>query len=214
MKIFSTLVFVLSVTVGFSQDELIQTSYTNATLSLGGSTLVLNSDGNFFFASYTCTDMYVTSGKWAKSRKKLILEGFDSLASLPKVIIEKRKGSSDSIKIYAVDYLNEPYRGLTVDLYRADGSIYSGEGTDSTGYLTFSKKDFASFLIYFQTGDMMNDAPMFDFSGGETEFHIKTNYPNLIYLDRPLHFEKLKSQTYIFKDDGLYKGRKKIFKLS
>ena len=213
MKTFLVILSLFSGTIGFSQDEVIQTSYTNASLSLGGSSLVLNSDSIFFFASYTCTDMYVTKGKWTKNRNKLTLNGFDSLASLPKISIEKKKGSSDSVKIYAVDYLNQPYRGLTVDLYRPDGSIYSGEGTDSTGYLTFSKKDFASFLIYFQTGDMMNDAPVFDFSDGETEFHIKTNFPNLIYLDRPLHFEELIDQTYTVKKDGLYKGRKKVFKL-
>jgi hypothetical protein len=158
--------------------------------------------------------MYVASGKWTKSKNKLILKGFDSLASLPKVIIEKKKGNSDSIKIYAVDYLDEPYKGLSVDLYRADGSFCPGEETDSAGCLTFSKKDFASFLISFQTGDMMNAVSMFDFSKGETEFHIKTSYPSLIYLDRPLHFEKLESQTYTIKKDGLYKGRKKVFKLS
>jgi hypothetical protein len=214
MKTFLAALSLLSATFGFSQEELVQFSYTNASLSLGGSTVVLNSDGVFFLASYTCTDMYVTTGKWTKNRNKLILKGFDSLASLPNVIIEKKKSNSDSVKIYAVDYLNEPYKGLSVDLYRADGSFYSGEETDSTGYLTFSKKDFAGFMISFQAGDMMDDATMYDFSKGETEFRIKTNYPNLIYLDRPLHFEKLKSQTYLFKDDGLYKGRKKIFKLS
>jgi hypothetical protein len=156
--------------------------------------------------------MYVTSGKWTKNRNKLTLKGFDSLASLPKITIEKKKSNSDSIKIFAADYNNVPCEGLTVDLYRPDGSVYPGEGTDSAGYLSFSRKDFAAFLICFQTSDIMN-APMFDFSGDETEFHIKTNYPNQIYLDRPLHFEKLESERYKIKNDGLYIGRKKIFKL-
>jgi hypothetical protein len=156
--------------------------------------------------------VYVTSGKWTKNRNKLILRGFDSLAILPKITIEKRKSNSDSIKIFAADYNNVPCEGLTVDLYRLDGSVYPGEGTDSAGYLSFSRKDFAALLIRFQAGDIMN-APMFDFTEGETEFHIKTNYPSQIYLDRPLHFEKLESQSYKIKNDGLYYGRKKIFKL-
>lgn len=213
MKAFSTLVLLLLTTVGFSQNQLVQNSYKNVDLGLGGSTLVLNSKGIFFFASYNCTDMYVASGKWAKSKNKLILVGFDSLASLPKVIIEKKKSKSDSIKIYAVDYLDNPYRGLSVDLYRENGSIYPGEETDSTGYLSFSKKDFVSFIIRFQTGDMINDIPMYDFSNDETELHIKISYPNQIYLDRPLHFEKLKNQIYTIKNDGLYKGKKKVLKL-
>lgn len=212
MKTFSTLVLLLLTTVCFSQDKLGQTAYTNEIAGLGGSTLVLNSDGIFFFASYTCTDMYVTTGKWTKNKNKLTLRGFDSLTSLPKVSIERRKGNSDSIKIYAADYNNAPSASLALDLYRADGSVYPGEGTDSKRYLSFCKKDFTGFMIRFQTGDIMN-APVFDFSEGETEFHIKTDYPNQIYLDRPLHFEKLESQSYKIKNDGLYNGRKKIFKL-
>jgi hypothetical protein len=47
MKIFPTLLTFLSATVCFSQDKLVQTTYRNESLGLGGSTLVLNTDGFF-----------------------------------------------------------------------------------------------------------------------------------------------------------------------
>jgi hypothetical protein len=198
--------------IGQTRPQLIKWYYWDRGFTLGIEHLTLSSDSIFFFSISAESGAYISKGTYKIKRNKLYLNSFDSTRTYPNFKMEFIKGdSANDVTIFAKDYFNNPFEGLSVrPISRKDSSFYNSSPifADSLGQIIISKEENWSFYFLYQFDN--SDAFLIDKSIQNyllekevKQINVYIDFASSGGLDRGIKFMTLGNNIYKVKRGGL-----------